>query len=153
VFALKIWRHYLYGKPCDIFTDHKSLKYIFPQKDLNLRQRRWLELIKDYDLTIQCTPGKANVVADAFSRKATLATLNYLITEFERMDISHCYMGMAETETRVILESTLPGIVLVAQQHYRLLQGVKKRIGEGKVQNSSMDVLGAIRFHGCLCVP
>ena len=52
VFALKIWRHYLYGESCDIFTDHKSLKYIFTQKELNLRQRRWLELIKDYDLTI-----------------------------------------------------------------------------------------------------
>ena len=58
VLALKIWRHYLYGEACDIFTDHKSLKYIFTQKDLNLRQRRWLELIKDYDLTIQYHPGK-----------------------------------------------------------------------------------------------
>jgi hypothetical protein len=53
VFALKSWRHYLYGESCDIYTDHKSLKYIFTQKELNLRQRRWLELIKDYDLSIQ----------------------------------------------------------------------------------------------------
>ena len=60
VFALKIWRHYLYGVPCRIFTDHKSLKYIFTQKELNLRQRRWLELIKDYDCTIEYHPGKAN---------------------------------------------------------------------------------------------
>jgi hypothetical protein len=52
VFALKIWRHYLYGEPYDIFTDHKSLKHIFTKKDLNLRQRIWLELIKDYDLTV-----------------------------------------------------------------------------------------------------
>ena len=69
VFALKIWRHYLYGVPCQIFTDHKSLQYIFTQKELNLRQRRWLELIKDYDCTIEYHPGKANVVADALSRK------------------------------------------------------------------------------------
>ena len=69
VFALKIWRHYLYGVPCRIFTDHKSLKYIFTQKELNLRQRRWLELIKDYDCTIEYHPGKANVVADALSRQ------------------------------------------------------------------------------------
>ena len=69
VFALKIWRHYLYGVPCRIFTDHKSLKYIFTQKELNLRQRRWLELIKDYDCTIEYHPGKANVVADALSRR------------------------------------------------------------------------------------
>ena len=69
VFALKIWRHYLYGVPCRIFTDHKSLQYIFTQKELNLRQRRWLELIKDYDCTIEYHPGKANVVADALSRR------------------------------------------------------------------------------------
>ncbi|WMV19739.1 hypothetical protein MTR67_013124, partial [Solanum verrucosum] len=68
VFALKIWRHYLYGEKCHIFTDHKSLKYLGTQKELNLRQRRWLELIKDYDCTIDYHPGKANVVADALSR-------------------------------------------------------------------------------------
>jgi hypothetical protein len=69
VHALKIWRHYLIGNKCHIFTDHKSLKYIFTQPDLNLHQRRWLELIKDYDLEIHYHPGKANVVADALSRK------------------------------------------------------------------------------------
>ena len=69
VFALKIWRHYLYGVHCRIFTDHKSLQYIFTQKDLNLRQRRWLELIKDYDCTIQYHPGKATVIVDALSRR------------------------------------------------------------------------------------
>ena len=69
VFALKIWRHYLYGEKCRIFTDHKSLKYLLTQKDLNLRQRRWLELFKDYDCIIDYHPGKANVVADALSRK------------------------------------------------------------------------------------
>ncbi|PKU80595.1 hypothetical protein MA16_Dca011719 [Dendrobium catenatum] len=74
VFALKIWRHYLYGVKCEVFTDHQSLKYIFTQKELNLRQRRWLELIKDYDLDIQYYPGKANVVADALSRKTSSAS-------------------------------------------------------------------------------
>jgi hypothetical protein len=70
VHALKIWRHCMIGNKCKIFTDHKSLKYIFTQKDLNLRQRRWLELIKDYDLDIQYHPGKANVIADALSQKS-----------------------------------------------------------------------------------
>ena len=70
VFALKIWRHYLYGEPCEIYTDHQSLKYVFEQKDLNLRQRRWMEFLKDYDCTILYHPGKANVVADALSRKS-----------------------------------------------------------------------------------
>ena len=60
VFALKIWRHYLYGEKCRIFTDHKSLKYLMTKKDLNLRQRRWLEFIKDYELVIYYHPGKAN---------------------------------------------------------------------------------------------
>ena len=69
VHALKIWRHYLYGATCQIFTDHKSLKYIFTQRELNNRQRRWLELIKDFDLEILYHPGKANVVVDALSRK------------------------------------------------------------------------------------
>ena len=70
VHALKIWRHYLMGAHCNIYTDHKSLKYIFTQADLNMRQRRWLELIKDYDLEVHYHPSKANVVADALSRKA-----------------------------------------------------------------------------------
>ena len=61
IFALKIWRHYLYGERCDIYTDHKSLKYIFTQKELNMRQRRWLELIKDYDCSIHYHPGKAKI--------------------------------------------------------------------------------------------
>nr|GFC16005.1 putative reverse transcriptase domain-containing protein [Tanacetum cinerariifolium] len=91
VFALKIWRHYLYGESCDIFTDHKSLKYIFTQRDLNMRQRRWLELLKDYDTNIQYHPGKANVVADALSKKSgMIAGINVeeeIICDLERLDI------------------------------------------------------------------
>nr|GFC55247.1 putative reverse transcriptase domain-containing protein [Tanacetum cinerariifolium] len=69
VFALKIWRHYLYGTKCKVFTDHKSLQHILDQKELNMRQRRWLELLSDYDCDIHYHPGKANVIADALSRK------------------------------------------------------------------------------------
>nr|GEV31734.1 putative reverse transcriptase domain-containing protein [Tanacetum cinerariifolium] len=69
VFALKIWRHYLYGTKCTVFTDHKSLQHILDQKELNMRQRRWLELLSDYDCEIRYHPEKANVVADALSRK------------------------------------------------------------------------------------
>ena len=68
VFALKIWRHYLYGERFTLYTDHKSLKYLFLQKDLNMRQRRWLEFLKDYDFSLEYHPGKANVVADGLSR-------------------------------------------------------------------------------------
>ena len=70
VHALKIWRHYMLGNTCHIYTDHKSLKYIFTQSELNMRQRRWLELIKDYDLEVHYHSGKANIVADALSHKS-----------------------------------------------------------------------------------
>ncbi|GJW66297.1 putative reverse transcriptase domain-containing protein [Tanacetum coccineum] len=69
VFALRLWRHYLYGTKCMVFTDHKSLQYILNQKELNLRQRRWIELLSDYDCEIRYHPGKANVVADVLSQK------------------------------------------------------------------------------------
>ncbi|GKB34367.1 putative reverse transcriptase domain-containing protein [Tanacetum coccineum] len=75
VFALKIWRHYLYGTKCTVFIDHKSLQHILDQKELNMRQRRWLELLSDYDCEIRYHPGKANVVADALSRKEQIKPL------------------------------------------------------------------------------
>ena len=93
VYALKSWRHFLYGAKCELYTDQKSLKYLFTQKELNVRQRRWLELIEDYDLTINYTPGKANVVADALSRKAMCNMLierelpKELIKEIEQLHI------------------------------------------------------------------
>ncbi|GJR25805.1 putative reverse transcriptase domain-containing protein [Tanacetum coccineum] len=75
VFALKIWRHYLYGTKCVVFTDHKSLQHILGQKELNMRQRRWIELLSDYNCEIRYHPGKANVVADALSRKERVKPL------------------------------------------------------------------------------
>jgi hypothetical protein len=76
VLVLQTWRHYLLGNVVHIFTDHKSLRYIFTQADLNMRQRRWMELIKDYNLEVHYHPNKTNVVADALSRKAHC---NYLL--------------------------------------------------------------------------
>ena len=70
VFALKIWCHYLYGEEFKVYSDHKSLKYIFTQRDLNMRQWRWMEFLEDYDFTLHYHPGKANVVADALGRKS-----------------------------------------------------------------------------------
>ncbi|GKE06036.1 putative reverse transcriptase domain-containing protein [Tanacetum coccineum] len=75
VFALKIWRHYLYGTKCTVFTDHKSLQHILDQKELNMRQRRWLELLADYDCKIRYHPVKENVVADALSQKERIKPL------------------------------------------------------------------------------
>ncbi|KAL0556495.1 hypothetical protein IC582_005009 [Cucumis melo] len=93
VFTLKIWIQYLYGENIQIFIDHKSLKYFFTHKELNMRQRRWLELVKDYDCEILYHPGKANVVADALSRKvahsaAFITKKAPLLSDFERVEIA-----------------------------------------------------------------
>jgi hypothetical protein len=91
--ALKIWRHYIIDKRCEVYSDHKSLKCIFTQPDLNLRQQKWLELIKDFDLGINYHPGKANVVADALSRRshlnmlATRELLPEFCKEFEKLNL------------------------------------------------------------------
>ncbi|CAN4084983.1 unnamed protein product [Withania somnifera] len=107
VFALKIWRHYLYGVHVDIYTDHKSLQYIFKQKDLNLR-RRWLELIKDYDIDILYHPGKANVVADALSRMTTVSTNK---ESTERQGMAKDLRQLANLGVR-LLETPKEGIVV-----------------------------------------
>jgi hypothetical protein len=86
VHALKIWHQYLLGNICHIYIDHKSLKYIFTQSELNMRQRRWLELIKDYALEIHYHPGKANVRADALSRKTSCHCLT-----LKTSDITLCH--------------------------------------------------------------
>ena len=70
VFALKVWRHYLYGEQFEVFSDHESLKYIFTQRDLNMRQCKWMEYLEDYDFTLHYHPSKENIVADALSRKS-----------------------------------------------------------------------------------
>ena len=153
VFALKSWRHYLYGESCDIYTDHKSLKYIFTQKELNLRQRRWLELIKDYDLTIQYHLGKANVVADALSRTSVPKVAMPLIVDLSRMGVSLCYACTAREETQLLIQSNLLEKVREAQKHDRLIQEVRKRIGDGKHREFSIDENDVVHFRGRLCVP
>ena len=87
VFALKIWRHYLYGEQFEVFSDHKSLKYIFIQRDLNMRQRRWMEFLEDYDFTLHYHPGKANVVADALSRKSQGVLASIASREWRMLEI------------------------------------------------------------------
>ena len=70
VFALKIWRYYLYGEDFEVYSNHKSLKYILTRRDLNMRQQRWMEFLEDYDFTLHYHHSKENVVADALSRKS-----------------------------------------------------------------------------------
>ncbi|WVZ93570.1 hypothetical protein U9M48_039539 [Paspalum notatum var. saurae] len=119
VHALKIWRHYLLGNTCHIYTDHKSLKYILTQPELNMRQRRWLELIKDYDLEIHYHPGKANVVADALSRRAhcnvfeARPTVRVLCCEIDEIELPT--EQLAELYN-LIIEPTIKEQIITAQK-------------------------------------
>ena len=123
VFALKIWRHYLYGEPCEIFTDHKSLKYLFTQKELNMIQRRWLELLKDYDLTISYHPGKANVVADALSRKsagnvaALLTTQKHILEDLRKIRIEVRFHETEAYLANLRVQPTLIERIKIAQSN------------------------------------
>ena len=87
VFALKIWRHYLYGEMFEVFSDHKSPNYIFTQHDLNMRQRRWMEFLEDYDFPLHYHFGKANVVDDALSRKSRGVLASVASWEWQMLEI------------------------------------------------------------------
>ena len=87
VFALKIWPHYLYGEQFEIFSDHKSLKYIFTQRDLNMRQHGWMEYLEDYDFTLHYHLGKANVVADALRQKSRRVLASVASQEWQMLEI------------------------------------------------------------------
>jgi hypothetical protein len=119
VHALKIWRYYIIGKRCEVYSDHKSLKYIFTQPDLNLKQRRWLELIKDYDLEINYHPDKANVVVDTLSRRSHLNMLAIrellpeFCTEFEKLNLGWVSNAeVVEMEVDLTLEQDIRKVQL-----------------------------------------
>ncbi|KAA0041712.1 reverse transcriptase [Cucumis melo var. makuwa] len=159
VLALKIWRHYLFGEKCHIFTDHKSLKYIFDQKELNLRQRRWLELIKDYDCTIEYHPGKANVVADALSRKSRLpksalcgirvALLNELRGSKAVVTTEDSGSLLAQFQVR----SSLVTEIVRRQSEDSNLQKKFEKSKKGLEVEFELRTDGAIVKQGRLCVP
>jgi hypothetical protein len=174
VFALKIWRHYLYGVRFQLFTDHQSLKYLFSQKDLNMRQRRWMELIKDYDFEPQYHPGKANVVADALSRKsptpkkvkkmvrkekARLASLRCSewksardLTDFDFYEVAESSVGYL---CNIRAQSTLRDRVIALQVDDALIQHVIDEVQHGTCLNKGFSVSddGSLRMNGLLVVP
>ena len=155
IFALKTWSHYLYGATCQIFTDHKSLKYLFTQKELNLRQRRWMELLKDYDCTINYHPGKANVVADALSRKFT-SSLSYMKTIKLPLMVELRELGMHVSGAlfaSFLLRPILVDQILEAQLEDPYLMSMRRKVEEGEQSDFAIRSDRALVIGSRLCVP
>jgi hypothetical protein len=152
VMALRTWRHYLLRNVVHIYTDHKSLKYIFTQLDLNMRQRRWLELITDYELEVHYHPGKANVVADALSRKGHC---NYLPVVRSMGEESSTRVLPDLSLFNITLTPTLRGEIIAAQKNDADMAHIKRRIQEGdpKVACFREDAEGTLSFKDRLVVP
>jgi hypothetical protein len=156
VHALKIWRHYLMGKRYELYTDHKSLKYIFTQSNLNLRQRRWLDLIMDYDLGINYHPGKANVGADALSQRSHVSQLVMdsmsfeLCEEFDKLNLSIA-ANIENMEMEV--GSTLLQEIQRGQLEDEKVEEIKRNIKEEKSLGFSEDDEGVLWYKGRICVP
>jgi hypothetical protein len=145
VHALKIWRHYLIGHRCEIYSDHKSLKYIFMQNDLNLRQHQWLELIKDYDLGINYHPGKANVVADALSRKYCNATFAKRIQPELRKESKYLNLAIVNDATVTMeVEPTLQAEIQKGQLEDAKLKEIRQLIKDNKTSDFSEDSQGTL---------
>jgi hypothetical protein len=154
IHTLKIWRHYLIGNKCEIYTDHKSLKCIFTQPDLNLRQRRWLELIKDYNLEIHYHPDKANVVVDALSRKAYC---HHLVTQkpelCEEMRKLNLTIVPNSLNYNLIVHQVLNDQIKKAYKDDEELMKIKAQTGENKASYFRVDQYEILWFKKRLCVP
>jgi hypothetical protein len=141
---------------CKIFTDHKSLKYIFTQKELNLKHRRWLELIKYYDLEIQYHPGKANVVADALGCKGQVNNITtHLMSQELCSEMEQLNLGMLNNMEATVMEveSTLEQEIRKGQESDEKIKETKTLIGLGKAPDFTEDEQGTLWFKKRICVP
>jgi hypothetical protein len=144
--ALKIWRHYLLGNVCSIYTDHKSLKYIFTQSELNMRQRRWLELIKDYNMNVHCHLGKANVVADALSRKSHFLTIKPLFEDgFNLMHPAVLHS--------IQISCTLESKIIEGEKTDKRIFHIKEKMKRELTKDFRVDEQGVLWFNDHLVIP
>ena len=155
---LKIWRHYLYGARFEVFSDHKILKYLFDQKELNMRQRRWLEFLKDYDFSLNYHPGKANVVADALSRKS-LHISALMVKEWELLeqfrDLSLVCELTSDSVRLGMLKVTNDFLLSVREKQRLDLKFVDLMLVGNQSGNDDfkVDDQGVLRFRGRICIP
>ena len=158
VFALKMWRHYLYGEKVQVFTDHKSLKYLFTQKKLNMRQRRWLELVNDYDIKILYHPGKANVVADALNWKTVhtfvmITMQERLQDERKRARIDVVVKGGTIQMAQLTIQPTLRKKIIDAQRSNEHPSKVWSQNEIERPTGYSISLNGGLLGENRLCVP
>ena len=158
-FALKIWRHYLYGEKFEVYSEHKSLKYIFTQRDLNMRQRRWMEFLEDYDFTLHYHPGKENVVADALSRKSWGALASIASREW-RMLKTVGQFGLQYSEQAqgvmgsLVATPSLLSRVIESQGQDVEIMSIRDRVQSGIGDDGwTIHADGSLRYRGRLVVP
>ena len=157
VFSLRIWRHYLYGVPCRIFTDHKSFQCLFTQKELNMKHRRWIELIKDYECTIEYHPGKANVVADARRPMSSLSHLG--VVHLPRLiELRSLGVGLELRDSGVLLATFHVRLVLIDRIRELQIQDpqivkLRGKVEYGQRGDLSLREDGTMVMGQRLCVP
>ena len=159
VFALKIWRHYLYGEEFEVYSDYKSLKYIFTQRDPNMRQRRWMELLEDYDFTLHYHPGKENVVADALSQKSRGALASIASREWRMLETVGLFGLQYSEQTQCTLGSlvaTPPLLrkVIESQWQDAEIVSIRDRVQSGTGDEGwTVHADGSLRYRGRIVVP